>query len=115
VPGDHFEAKLWLVPRQVRARVEFGPKVPVWPHDQLEIRVRVEEVNASGAIAAADEVRARVLLGLEPVDVAFVRDGNILRGVLPPQSGKGPWVVRVEVQDQTGTELGRDFIEVARR
>jgi hypothetical protein len=115
VPGDRSEAKLWLVPRQVRAQVEFGPKVPVWPHDQLEIRVRIEEVNASGAIAAPDEVRARVLLGVEPVDVSFVRDGNVLRGVLPPQSGKGPWVVRVEVQDQTGAELGRDFIEVARR
>jgi hypothetical protein len=115
MPGNRSEAKLWLVPRTIRAQVEFGPKVPVWPHDPLEISVRVEEVKASGATAAADEVRARVLLGVEPVDVSFVRDGNVLRGVLPPQSGKGPWVVRVEVQDQTGAELGRDFIEVARR
>jgi hypothetical protein len=99
----------------VRAKVVFGPKVPVWPHDPLEIRVQVEESNGSESAADAVEVRTRVLLGVEPVEVSFVRDGNVLRGVLPPQSGAGPWVVRVEVQDQSGSELGRDFIEVARR
>jgi hypothetical protein len=88
--------------------------VPTWPGDSLEIRVRVEEANAS-ASAAPVEVRPRVMLGVVPVNVSFVRNGNELRGVLPPQAGKGPWVVRVEVSDQSGTELGRDFIEVARR
>jgi hypothetical protein len=114
VPGNPSEGKLWLVPRQIRARVEFGPAVPTWPRDALEIRVRVEEVNAPSS-ADAIEVRPRVLLGVEPVQVSFVRHGNVLRGVLPPQAGKGPWVVRVEVEDQSGAELGRDFIEVARR
>jgi hypothetical protein len=116
LPGNPAEAKLWLVPRQVRARVEFGPAVPTWPRDSLEIRVRVEEANApTQAQAQPIDVRARVLLGVEPVNVSFVRDGNVLRGVLPPQTGKGPWVVRVEVEDQSGAALGRDFIEVARR
>ena len=116
LPGNPSEANLWLVPRQVRARVEFGPAVPTWPRDSLEIRVRVEEANAPAAAAAEPiEVHPRVLLGVEPVHVPFVRDGNTLRGVLPPQAGKGPWVVRVEVEDQSGAALGRDFIEVARR
>jgi hypothetical protein len=114
LPGNPAEAKLWLVPRQIHARVEFGPAVPTWPRDALEIRVRVEEVNAPAA-AEPIEVLPRVLLGVEPVHVVFVRDGNLLRGVLPPQAGKGPWVVRVEVADQSGAELGRNFIEVARR
>jgi hypothetical protein len=114
LPGNPSEARLWLVPRQVRARVEFGPKVPTWPRDSLEIRVRVEEASASASAPPID-VRARVMLGVEPVNVAFVREGNVLRGVLPPQVGKGPWVVRVEVNDPSGAELGRDFIEVARR
>ena len=114
VTGSSSESKLWLLPRQVHARVEFGPAVPSWPKDALEIRVRVEDPSAVGGVAPV-EVRPRVLLGVEPVDVAFVRDGNVLRGVLPPQTGKGPWVVRVEVEDQAGTALGRDFVEVARR
>jgi hypothetical protein len=108
------ETKLWLLPRQVRARVEFGPAVPSWPRDALEIRVRVEETNAP-ASAEPVEVHPRVQLGVEPVAVSFVRQGNVLRGVLPPQSGNGPWVVRVSVQDKTGAELGRDFVEVAHR
>jgi hypothetical protein len=29
--------------------------------------------------------------------------------------GDGPWVVRVEVEDQYGHPLGRDFVEVAPR
>jgi hypothetical protein len=33
--------------------------------------------------------------------------------VLPQPTGKGPWVVRVEVEDQHGISLGRDFIEIA--
>jgi hypothetical protein len=112
--GSTAESKLWLVPRQVRASVEFGPSVPTWPKDRLEIRVRVED-SSKGNDASPIEVRPRVLLGVEPVDVAFVRDGDSLRGVLPPQAGDGPWVVRVEVKDQAGTELGRDFVEIARR
>jgi len=113
--GEASETKLWLVPRQVKARVEFGPKVPVWPKDSLEIRWRVEGLNGPRARAEALEIGPRGLIGVDPVHVAFVRDGNLLRGVLPPQTGTGPWVVRVEVQDQSGSELARDFIEIARR
>jgi hypothetical protein len=113
LPGATAEAKLWLVPRQIRARVEFGPAVPTWPKDALEIRVSVEENGATPKERV--EVRPKVLLGVDPIEVSFVREGDVLRGVLPAQAGKGPWVVRVEVEDQTGTELGRNFIEVARR
>ena len=113
-PGTTSEAKLWLLPRHVRAHVEFGPAVPTWPKDALEIRVRVEDPSASAGVEPI-EVHPRVLLGVDPVAVSFVRQGNVLRGVLPPQSGKGPWVVRVEVEDKAGTALGRDFVEVSRR
>lgn len=114
VAGSTSESKLWLLPREFRAHVSFGPAVPSWPKDALEIVVRVEEANGGSAAAPVD-VRPRVMLGVEQVNVAFVREGNLLRGVLPPQSGRGPWVVRVEVEDQAGTALGRDFIEVAKR
>jgi hypothetical protein len=115
--GSTSEAKLWLLPRQVRAHVEFGPAVPTWPKDTLEIRVRIDDPSARDKTSAEApiEVRPRVLLGVEPVNVAFVRDGDTLRGVLPPQAGQGPWVVRVEVEDQAGMALGRDHVEVARR
>ena len=56
---------------------------------------------------------AFVEMGVEPVAVDFKAEGGWLRGVLPPRSGEGPWVVRVEVKDHSGRELGRDFVEVA--
>ncbi len=34
---------------------------------------------------------------------------------LPPGVAAGPWVVRVEVADQFGHSLGRDFVEVGVR
>jgi len=47
------------------------------------------------------------------VPLEFKRDGAWFRGVLPARPGPGPWVVRVEVKDEHGLELGRDFVEVA--
>jgi hypothetical protein len=58
-------------------------------------------------------VKPTVLVGVESVPVDFKRDGAWLRGVLPARPGVGPWVVRVEVKDPSGLELGRDFVDVA--
>ncbi|HEX6276253.1 MAG TPA: hypothetical protein VFZ53_24605, partial [Polyangiaceae bacterium] len=68
-PGSTSEAKLWLLPRQVRARIEFGPSVPTWPKDTLEIRVRIDDPSSRDRTSsdAPIEVRPRVLLGVEPV------------------------------------------------
>jgi hypothetical protein len=59
------------------------------------------------------EPKPRVLVGVEEVEVEFKREAGGWRGILPARQGKGPWVVRVEVQDQHGIPLGRDFIEVS--
>jgi hypothetical protein len=51
---------------------------------------------------------------VDPIPLAFTPDGGWLTAELPAQPGPGPWVVRVEVADQHGFELGRDFVEVSR-
>jgi hypothetical protein len=101
---------LWLMPRAARAQVAFGSRAPSWPGAPLEINVRVD-----GAGETLDwlEVEPKVMIGVEPVAVEFRRDGSAWRGVLPQPKGSGPWVVRVEVEDQHGITLGRDFIEIA--
>lgn len=104
-------SELWLVPRKLRAAIEFGSRAPRWPGAPLEISVRIED-SSPDPTAVADIVPS-VSVGVEPVDVAFKAEGGWLRGVLPARSGTGPWVVRVEVKDQRGRELGRDFVEVA--
>lgn len=104
---------LVLLPRSAKAEVEFGPRAPRWPGDALAIRVRLMEPGGASAPTWI-EARPKVTVGVEPVDVEFAREGGWLTGALPPQPGPGPWVVRVEVADQHGFELGRDFVEVSR-
>jgi hypothetical protein len=111
--GDTAARELWLLPRRARAHVEFAPQAPRWPEQPLEIRVRIEDEN--GVAAPWIEARPKVRVGVDPVNVAFSADGGYLKGTLPARSGTGPWVVRVEVSDQHGADLGRDFIEVASR
>jgi hypothetical protein len=53
-----------------------------------------------------------VTIGIEPVDVVWRSDGDVLRATVPPSKNKGPWVVRVEVEDQFGIPLGRNLLEV---
>jgi hypothetical protein len=111
--GDEAGATtLVLLPRSARAEVEFGPRAPRWPGEVLAIRVRLTDPGGAHAPTWI-EARPKVTVGVEPVAVEFTRDGGWLTGALPPQPGPGPWVVRVEVSDQHGFELGRDFVEVS--
>jgi hypothetical protein len=111
--GETDELRIWLLPRDDRARIEFEPKAPIWPGEPLKIRVRMSNSNGSGA-ASGVEPRPKVTVGIEPVQVEFARQGEWLCGTVPARLGGGPWVVRVEVEDQHGIDLGRDFVEVAR-
>lgn len=108
--GASDSTELWLIPRKARAQIEFGQRSPRWPGEPLPISVRIEEKDEPATWA---NVKPTVMVGVEPVAVEFKRDGQWLRGSLPARPGTGPWVVRVEVKDQTGLELGRNFIEVA--
>jgi hypothetical protein len=108
--GTETVRDLWLMPRAARAQVAFGSRAPSWPGAPLEIKVRVD---GAGESLEWLEVAPKVTIGVEPVAVDFQRDGSAWRGVLPQPTGKGPWVVRVEVEDQHGISLGRDFIEIA--
>jgi hypothetical protein len=110
VAGTTESSPLALIPRQESASVEFGAHSESWPQKPLEIRIRLQ--GGCDAGASAIELRARVTVGVEPVNVAFTRDGDSWRGFLQPRRGTGPWVVRVEVEDQHGTALGRNFIEI---
>ncbi len=108
------EASLRVAPRRIAADVEIGPKQASWPRDPLFISVKLR--GASGQ-PAPDWIRptARVLLGVDPINVDWKKAGNTLYATLPAEpKTQGPWVVRVEVEDQYGVVLGRGFLEVAK-
>jgi hypothetical protein len=111
IQGTHDVSTIKLAPRTVRARVSVGPKTVTWPAEPVEIRIQL--VDPTGEpIPEWLEVVPRVTLGLKQLNVEFQKKGHVLHGRVPPQPGAGPWVVRVDVSDQFGLPLGRDFVEV---
>ena len=57
--------------------------------------------------------RGYAYVNVTPVKVEWKREHNLLSAVIPPSLEAGPWVVRVEINDDTGAIAGRDFLEVA--
>jgi hypothetical protein len=113
VPGSIYPTSARLRPRDVYAHVELGPTRAIWPQDPIEISI---DLRTRGGAAAPEwlELKPQVMLGIEPLEVAFKREGNRLVGTVPPIAKPGPWVLRVEVKDQFGALLGRDFLEIAK-
>ena len=113
VPGSVYPTTARLRPRSLYAHVAIGPSRAIWPQDPVEI---VVELKTHGNQVAPDwlELKPEVKLGIEPIEVSFRRQGNRLVGVVPPTDKPGPWVLRVEVKDQFGALLGRDFLEIAK-
>jgi hypothetical protein len=112
LPGSNEPAIARLEPRDIYADVRVTPKRAVWPRDPVTIDIQLKSKTGARVPAFLRAV-PHVTLGLEPLDVTFEREGNLLHAVIPPSSKPGPWVLRVDVVDQFGVPLGRDFLEVA--
>ncbi len=110
--GSTQEAKIRLEPREIHARITIGPREARWP--SARVTVKIHMVNENGK-TVPERIRAvpKVLIDVDPVDVHWTRHGRDLEAVVPAPARPGPWVVRVEVADQYGEALGRDFLEVA--
>jgi hypothetical protein len=111
-PGSSETVRARLAPRGIRARVTAGPKTARWPSDPLKLVVELEDA-AGRPLPDWVEAHPRVTLGIEPLEVAWKREGRMLTATVEPRATPGPWVVRVDVEDQFGLPLGRDFVEIA--
>jgi hypothetical protein len=111
MPGSYDVTTARLEPRKVYADVQIGPKRALWPRDSVSISIRLKS-SAGGTIPPALQVVPRVSIGLEPLALSFEREGDVLHAVVPPSTRPGPWVVRVDVDDQFGVPLGHDFLEI---
>ena len=112
MPGALETAIARLEPRAVYADVRIGPKRAIWPRDPISIDIQLKSKNGS-EVPSFLQIVPTVTLGTDPVDVSFEQDGNTLHAVVPASSKPGPWVVRVDVADQYGVDLGHDFLEIA--
>ena len=114
LPKTHDTVNARLEPRAVYADVRVGPKRAVWPRDAVSIDIQLR-TRPGTEIPSFLRVVPQVTIGLEPVDVTFEREGNVLHAIVPASHLPGPWVLRVEVADQFGVPLGHDFLEVAQQ
>jgi hypothetical protein len=112
--GDTRMVSTRVLARRVKTTVVVGPKLVRWPGDSVHVEVIIEG-EEGGPQPDWVEPRFRVLLGIDHLDVSWSRRDGRFVAEIPPQVGDGPWVVRVEVEDQYGHPLGRDFVEVAPR
>jgi hypothetical protein len=105
---------VWLLPSQSPIVAYVGPKWAVWPHEAINLRV--QWADRSGHRLPSDvEPKVSVYVGIRPVEVVWDKQPDVWHAKLDAQPGPGPWVIRLEVRDQTGELLARDFLEVVER
>jgi hypothetical protein len=110
--GETQEVRLLLIPRSYQARVVLSPNNARWPQDAIVIDIDL--VSGNGMPAPSDvEMVPRVTLDQEVLTPSWSREGGRLRATIAPRGDKKPHVLRVEVSDQHGFPLGRNFLEVA--
>jgi hypothetical protein len=108
--GSTGELQLSLEPRTLHADIQIGPRRARWPNDAISVSVRI--TDARGRPVAAD-VKPRLHVNVTPLKLEWKRSHNVLSTMVPRPAEPGPWVVRVEVVDDTGAVVGHDFLEVA--
>jgi hypothetical protein len=109
--GSKEELQVQLEPRTVRAEIAIGPKTARWPGDPLHVSVKLFD-HRGRPVSEPLKSKPRVFVNVEPVAANWSHTGNTYSAKVPPAAGAGPWVVRVEVSDDFGDEVGRNFIEL---
>lgn len=112
--GQKDELVLRLKPRNIHAEIAITPGTARWPRDPLSIKVALRD-RKGRPVASPPVIKADVRVNSDLVPVNWVRRGNTFEGSLAPRYDKGPWVVRVQVKDEFGDEIGWSFLEVAGR
>jgi len=110
--GDYGrETRLHVEPRALKADIRIGPAWARWPDDAIEMSIAIQDPSGRFDLASV-QPKIEVLLGIEPIDVEWKREGSRLTARLAPRVATRPEVLRVIVHDQGGVLLGRNFLEI---
>jgi hypothetical protein len=110
-PGAKEELAIKLEPRTVKADVEIGPKSARWPGEPLQVTVKLFD-HRGRPLKEELKTKPQVFVNVAHVKPTWTHAGNTYTAKIAPAAGTGPWVVRVEVNDDFGDPVGRDFIEL---
>ncbi|MEZ4229134.1 MAG: hypothetical protein R3B89_08225 [Polyangiaceae bacterium] len=100
-----------ISPRGIIAKVRLTPRLASWPKDDVNVRVTLENTDG-GEVPNFIRPKLSATLGIDPLALEWRREGGAYVAKVPKPDGPGPWVVRVQVDDQYGIELGRDVLEI---
>jgi hypothetical protein len=109
----HVETTVLLVRRDLRAHVSFTPKPARWPQDTITITVKLED--PTGYVDATKEnIQVDTKIDIDAVDLKWAHAGDTWTAQLPPKNtgAVGPWVVRVDVLDASGADIGASILDV---
>jgi hypothetical protein len=112
-PDGGSPTMLSLARRENLVTAWVGPKYATWPMDPVDLRIDLKDDHGN-PLNPSIKPTMHVTIGIEPMPVEWVNEGTSFRAQIPAQTGRGPWVVRLEVLDQHGVIIGRDFVEVDR-
>ncbi|HEY3593407.1 MAG TPA: hypothetical protein VGL13_06020 [Polyangiaceae bacterium] len=100
-----------IMRRALRADVRITPKTAKWPGDPIQIAVTIEDPTG---LAQTDKVEPQIhaLLGLTEVPLRWTHQGSTWSARVEPRRMGGPVVLRVIANDEHGTMLGRNFVEI---
>lgn len=106
-PGQDESISMRVMPIRVSAAISFAPSQSI-DEPMLALTVKLH-ANDGGAVPSSMGVRPTVLLGAERVELAWRRDGDTLRAVLPLSRISNGERLRVRVIDDSGDRLGEGF------
>jgi hypothetical protein len=96
--------------RALQADVAFTPKLAHWPGDPIDIKVTLSD--ATGVVDPSQvSPKMHVLVGLTEVSVQWTHNGRVWSAHLEPRN-VAPTVLRVIAEDEFGTPIGRNFVEI---
>jgi hypothetical protein len=96
--------------RALQADVSFTPKLAHWPGDPIDIKVTLTDATGVSDPSQVSP-KMHVLVGLTEVPLKWAHDGRVWSARVEPRN-VAPTVLRVIAEDEFGTPIGRNFVEI---
>jgi hypothetical protein len=109
-PSSGESVSLRLEPLTVKAAIDLPRSPRRWPASGLPITVRLRDQR--GRPVSGVRAAIQVSVNLAPQKLVWREGEGTWSSVIASPVGEAPWLVRVDVLDERGVSLGKDFTEI---
>ena len=103
---------MMITRRALKADVRLTPRTASWPADPVDVSVTIEDPSGQTDPSKV-EAHLSVMLGITELKLKWSHDGAVWSARVSPRNLGGPAVLRVIAKDEFGTQIGRNFLEIA--